>query len=268
MDSADLYSTASPASLRSPLKRRNVNDQDTPVINRYTKEKVEQKSASKLTFNDTRELEELEQELLKDEPGVQSEVKTEVDDLDTLDIHVDESSNQSWATRTNIWESNVKAEIKDTKPVLRARDTTPSPIGGSSGRTTPDNEIQPPLKKGRGSESDNRGFRTSNRNEKRVYSKRRGDVKVVEYGGVEKETDEVVIARRQKQIDYGKVSVDYNDYVAAIPVSARQKAHPTTPDKYQKCSRRSFDQQIKIWKRKIHHWQNPAEADKDSPAKK
>ena len=62
--------------------------------------------------------------------------------------------------------------------------------------------------------------------------------------------------------------MDYNDYVAAIPVSARQKAHPTTPDKYQKCSRRSFDQQIKIWKRKIHHWQNPAEADKDSPAKK
>merc|ERR1712228_242874 len=158
--------------------------------------------------DDSRELDEFEQELLNDEFGTEpSDVKTEVkdeivkteivevdhDDLDTLDY--DESSNQSWGTRTNIWERN---KLQKEQAVKMERATSVSPVGGSSGRTTPDNEIQPPLKKGRESFNDTGGFRTSNRNVKREFRRKREDTK----RSVEKETDEVVIARRQKQIDY------------------------------------------------------------------
>ena len=66
----------------------------------------------------------------------------------------------------------------------------------------------------------------------------------------------------EKQIDYGKVSVDYSDYLHEVPVNQRTRIHPKTPEKTQKCSRRSFDQQIKIWKRNIHHWKELEEYDK------
>ena len=41
---------------------------------------------------------------VKDEVVKTEVVEVEDDNLDTLDI--DESSNQSWGTRTNIWEQN------------------------------------------------------------------------------------------------------------------------------------------------------------------
>jgi len=52
------------------------------------------------------------------------------------------------------------------------------------------------------------------------------------------------------------VSVDYAEYSKGVPILKREKHHPQTPDKYQKCSRRSFDQQVRIWKRNIHHWKD------------
>ena len=60
----------------------------------------------------------------------------------------------------------------------------------------------------------------------------------------------------QKQIDYGKVSVDYEEYVEEIPIEKRNRFHPRTPDKLQKTSRRSFDSQIKNWKIAIHKWRD------------
>ena len=53
---------------------------------------------------------------------IKADVKQEIklstvddEDIDELQLHVDESSNQSWGTRTNIWEKKeveVKQEVK------------------------------------------------------------------------------------------------------------------------------------------------------------
>lgn len=72
---------------------------------------------------------------------------------------------------------------------------------------------------------------------------------------VEVEDDPVTLMRREKQIEYGKNTVAYDKYIKAIPRDTRSKFHPRTPDRYAKCSRRSFDNQIKIWRKALHNWE-------------
>ncbi|KAJ2949157.1 hypothetical protein O0L34_g6098 [Tuta absoluta] len=71
---------------------------------------------------------------------------------------------------------------------------------------------------------------------------------------IELETDPVVLQRRQKQIDYGKNTVGYSNYLKATPLDMRKKDDPQTPEKYNKYSRRSWDQLIKIWRLKLHEY--------------
>jgi len=268
---SDLYH--SPDALRSPLTTtKRLNQQDTPVTNRYKKDRPLNLLRSKMltddgalhtelnedsndvneteehyhvtsTLNDTRQedkdLEDLEKTLDEtallqsddsnsgEEKSKSDKITAEVEEKDELDcIEIDEFSNSSW-----------------TQPVLRAHDAAISPTG--SGRTTPDHEIQPPLKKGRIG-SDSSGIRTAKNNTKREFKRKPTYV--------ERETDEKTLQRRQKQLDYGKVTVDYEEYLNEIPREERKIFHPRTPDKYQKASRRHFDSQIKNWKKSIHSW--------------
>ncbi|CAL1540537.1 unnamed protein product [Lymnaea stagnalis] len=72
-----------------------------------------------------------------------------------------------------------------------------------------------------------------------------------------KEEDAVRLARRDKDILYGKSTDAYKMYIAVIPKNVRSgdmKFHPRTPEKFRKCSRRSWDSQVKIWKRRLHTW--------------
>ncbi|XP_055540299.1 histone RNA hairpin-binding protein [Wyeomyia smithii] len=69
---------------------------------------------------------------------------------------------------------------------------------------------------------------------------------------VEYEKDMAILVRRQKQIDYGKNTLGYENYMKQVPREQRTKDHPKTPPKHLKYSRRAWDGLIKVWRKKLH----------------
>jgi len=67
-----------------------------------------------------------------------------------------------------------------------------------------------------------------------------------------KETDERRLAARQKQIDIGVNTPGYRRYLEEV--DERKKGDPKTPDKYQVCSKRSWDGQVRKWRRQLHQY--------------
>lgn len=94
-----------------------------------------------------------------------------------------------------------------------------------------------------------------NKLKRSLETETRGDgdqVQFVSKREVELETDPVVLERRQKQISYGKNTVDYDRYLQMVKKEERKKGMPQTPDKRKKYSRRQWDGMIKNWKLRIH----------------
>jgi len=78
-----------------------------------------------------------------------------------------------------------------------------------------------------------------------------------------KESDEHRLSQRQKQIDYGKNTVGYENFIKLIPKDKRLKEHPRTPDKYQVCSKRAWDGQVRKWRRQLHAYDPEGELSDD-----
>jgi len=66
--------------------------------------------------------------------------------------------------------------------------------------------------------------------------------------------DEQRLLQRQKQIDYGYRTVGYLRYRLLVSKDQRKPDHPRTPKKTQGCSKRSWDGQLKKWRRDLHLW--------------
>jgi len=71
------------------------------------------------------------------------------------------------------------------------------------------------------------------------------------------EEDPDILIRRQKDIDYGKNQQVYSEYLCNVDKMDRTNLQPWTPDKYEKMTRRNWDKQTRIWRKQLHHWQNP-----------
>lgn len=69
---------------------------------------------------------------------------------------------------------------------------------------------------------------------------------------------EAQLARRQKDIDYGKNTLGYKQYLDEVPVKERKKFDPKTPNKRQPCSRRFWDNQVRRWRRDLHRFDPPS----------
>eukprot|EP00250_Pteridium_aquilinum_P011375 c20020_g1_i1 orf=128-1159(-) len=67
------------------------------------------------------------------------------------------------------------------------------------------------------------------------------------------------LSQRHKQIEFGKNTLGYERYIELIPKSKRKHKDPRTPNPKQVCSKRSWDGQIRQWRRLLHDYDPPAE---------
>jgi len=74
-----------------------------------------------------------------------------------------------------------------------------------------------------------------------------------------KETDAKRLASRQKQIDIGMNTVGYQKYLELVPLNLRKKV-AKTPDIHQVCSKRSWDGQVRKWRRELHVYDPPGQS--------
>lgn len=121
--------------------------------------------------------------------------------------------------------------------------------------------------------------------ESSASSKRRGDddddgeEEEESTHGAVPETDPRRLEQRQKQIDRGKATAEYKLYLSRVPIETRvyqlrYESHPVTPNKTQGCSKRSWDGQVRKWRRLLHAFVDnvkkgeavPASANATAPA--
>eukprot|EP00092_Neocalanus_flemingeri_P039410 GFUD01042909.1.p1 GENE.GFUD01042909.1~~GFUD01042909.1.p1 ORF type:complete len:110 (+),score=34.01 GFUD01042909.1:208-537(+) len=66
------------------------------------------------------------------------------------------------------------------------------------------------------------------------------------------ETDQDALNRKEKQLAYGKNTMDYDKYAKLVRKEDRKDRMPRTPEGNRKYSRRKWDGLVKTWKQQIH----------------
>ncbi|CAF2071055.1 unnamed protein product [Rotaria magnacalcarata] len=83
----------------------------------------------------------------------------------------------------------------------------------------------------------------------------------------EVESDPHTLRQRTKEILKGKMSDSYANYLTKYPLKKqRLREHPTTPNKYRKCSRRCFDGQLRTWRRNLHQFDEESKQGTTDPS--
>jgi hypothetical protein len=80
------------------------------------------------------------------------------------------------------------------------------------------------------------------------------------------EDDPRRLEMRTKQLGFGYNTLGYARYLGLVPKNRRSKdkdKHPRSPERAQVCSKRSFDGQVKKWRRLLHAWDPPVEDDEE-----
>ncbi|KAA6393814.1 MAG: hypothetical protein EZS28_010658 [Streblomastix strix] len=78
------------------------------------------------------------------------------------------------------------------------------------------------------------------------------------------EVDPRRLEQRRKQIEYGKNTPGYLNYVASVQKKSRvPKIHPHTPNIHWKCSKRAFDHSVRKWRLYLHTWDGNSSNDGD-----
>ena len=75
-----------------------------------------------------------------------------------------------------------------------------------------------------------------------------------------KSLTEEQIAKREKQVMYGKVTDGYQNYKSIVPKNMRHIRDPATPQKDYPYSKRCWDGLVRSWRRKLHEWDEPSVA--------
>lgn len=187
-------------------------------------------------------------------------------------MSMDESSNSNTSLRSNGSGRQIEIDILDSANVekyekLVRDDKIKSPFKRRlsdgedgeetcAGHVTSDNTGEtcgdgtPQHKKSKTDENDHG---RDNRSRRESSSSSSGDGssqssrKPIEY-----EKDLATLERRQKQIDYGKNTLGYENYLKQVPRDQRTNDHPKTPPKHIKYSRRAWDGVVKVWRKKLH----------------
>ena len=74
---------------------------------------------------------------------------------------------------------------------------------------------------------------------------------------VEKEQEEAAddgkrAEARRKQITFGMSTEGWKKFIELVPEGDRKRIDPIPPDVEQKCSKRSFDGQVRLWRQRLH----------------
>jgi len=66
------------------------------------------------------------------------------------------------------------------------------------------------------------------------------------------------IDMRLRQLNIGKQTWGYQNYIRAVPKNLRSGWYPVTPDPMERISKRRFNGKVNVWRRKLHFWDAPA----------